>query len=161
MRNGYRIYDADTHVHATAESLERYLTRELRERVPDLEARKSPFRTGWAGEKLEPPYRHLFRFERRGGWGGGAPRVLGEAGPREGATREFQHFMGRVFPTPGSSDYDPDARIRDMDREGVDVHMMVPAGPVGHEDPWVEMEFIRAGHRYLDDFCGDYPHRLK
>ncbi len=162
MRNGYRIYDADTHVHATAESLERYLTPALRERIPDLEAHKSPFRTGWAGEKLEPPFRHLFRFERRGGWGGGgALRVLGEAGPREGASREFQHFMGRVFPTPGSSDYDPDARIRDMDREGVDVHMMVPAGPVGHEDPWVEMEFIRAGHRYLDDFCSEYPHRLK
>src|SRR5688572_438846 len=132
-----------------AESLERYLTPALRERLPDLESKKSPFRTGWAGEKLEAPYRHLFRFGSRGGWGGsGALRVLGEAGPREGETREFQHFMGRIFPTPGSSDWDPEARIRDMDQEGVDVHLMVPAGPVGHEDPWVDMEFIRAGHRY-------------
>jgi predicted TIM-barrel fold metal-dependent hydrolase len=69
--------------------------------------------------------------------------------------------MGRVFPTLGSSDHDPEARIQDMDEEGVDVHLMVPAGPVGHEDPWVEMEFIRANHRYLSDFCSDYPHRMK
>ncbi len=161
MRNGYRVFDADTHVHATAESLDKYLSAELRERLPNLDSYKSPFRTGGAGEKLEPPLRNLYRFESRGGWGGGQNRVLGEAAPREGVEREFQHFMGRVFPTPGSSDYDPDARIRDMDREGVDVHMMVPAGFVGHEDPWVEMEFIRANHRYLDDFCSEYPKRLK
>jgi len=143
------------------ESVEQYLSPELRERIGDLEQYKSPFKTGWAGEKLEPPFRHLFRFGRGGGWGGGQNRILGEAGPREGAEREFQHFMGEVFPTPGSSDWDPDARIRDMDREGVDVHMMVPAAMAGHEDPWVEAEFMRANHRYLSDFCSKYPHRLK
>jgi predicted TIM-barrel fold metal-dependent hydrolase len=161
VRNGYRVFDADTHVHATAESLERYLSSRVRELVPELDSFRSPFRTGWAGEKLEPPFRHLYRFERRGGWGGGQNRILGEAGPREGAEREFQHFMGEVFPTLGSSDYDPDARIGDMDREGVDVHLMVPAGLVGHQDPEVEMEFVRANHRYLSDFCSEYPHRLK
>jgi predicted TIM-barrel fold metal-dependent hydrolase len=161
VRNGYQVFDADTHVHATAESLERYLSSRVRELIPELDSFKSPFRTGWAGEKLESPFRHLYRFERRGGWGGGQNRILGEAGPREGAEREFQHFMGEVFPTPGSSDYDPDARIGDMDREGVDVHMMVPAGLVGHQDPEVEMEFVRANHRYLSDFCSEYPHRLK
>jgi predicted TIM-barrel fold metal-dependent hydrolase len=144
-----------------AESLDPYLGPELRARVPDLQERAVPFRTGWAGEKLQEPFRHIYRFERRGGWGGGKPRILGEAGPRENAEREFQHFMGRVFPTPGSSDWDPDARIRDMDEEGVDVHMMVPAGPNGHQDPWVEMEFVRASHRYLNDFCAETPHRLK
>src|SRR5438132_684149 len=145
-----------------AEAIEPYLTKELRERVPDLEARKVEFKTGWAGEKLEPPFRHMFSFRPRGGgWGGGKPRVLGEAGPRENAEREFQKFMGRKFPTPGSSDWDPDARVRDMDEEGVDVHMMVPAGANGAEDPWIEMEFIRANNRYLNDFCGGHPHRLK
>ena len=45
MRNGYRIYDADTHVHAMAESLDPYLGPELRARVPDLQERAVPFRT--------------------------------------------------------------------------------------------------------------------
>src|SRR5438309_1045786 len=145
-----------------AEAIEPYLTKELRERVPDLEAHKVEFKTGWAGEKLEPPYRHMFSFRGRGGgWGGGKPRVLGEAGPRENAEREFQNFMGRKFPTPGSSDWDADARVRDMDEEGTDVHMMVPAGANAAEDPWIEMEFIRANNRYLNDFCGGHPHRLK
>ncbi len=162
MRNGYRIFDTDTHVHPTAETLMPYLSAELRERIPDLDQHETPFRIGWAGEQFEPPYRHLFRFgDSRGGWGGGKPRVLGEAGPREGAEREFQHFMGRVFPTAGASDWDADVRVRDMDAEGVDVHMMVPVGANGHEDPWVEMEFIRAANRYLNDFCSEYPHRLK
>jgi predicted TIM-barrel fold metal-dependent hydrolase len=161
MRNGQRVYDADTHVTATAETLQQYIGPELRTRVPDLDEHRREFRIGWAGEKLEPPFRHLYSFAHRGGWGAAKPRVLGEAGPREGAEREFQKFMGRKFPTPGSSDWDPDARIRDMDEEGVDVHMMVPPGANGHEDPWVEMEFIRANNRYLNDFCSEYPHRLK
>jgi uncharacterized protein len=161
VRSGYRVFDADTHVHATAESLEPFLSSELRARLPDLDTFKSPFKTGWAGEKLEPPYRHLFRFGGgRAGWGGNQNRILGEAGPREGAEREFQHFMGQVFPTPGTSDWDPDARIGDMDREGTDVHLMVP-GVVTHEDPEIELEFFQANHRYLADFCSEYPHRLK
>jgi predicted TIM-barrel fold metal-dependent hydrolase len=161
MRNGQRIFDADTHVHPTAETLEPYLGPELRARVPGLASYRVPFKTGWAGEEFEPPYRHLYRFERRAGWGGGRPRVLGEAGPQAGEDRRFQRFMGARFPTPGGSDWDPGARIRDMDEEGVDAAVMVPAGANGHEDPWVEMEFIRANHRCLDAFCSDYPHRLK
>ena len=37
----------------------------------------------------------------------------------------------------------------------------IPAGPSGHENPEVNIEFMRAQHRFLDDFCGKYPHRLK
>jgi len=162
MRNGRRVFDADTHMQPMAESIEPYLTKELRERVGDLEAHKVDFKTGWAGEKLEPPYRHMFSFRPRGGgWGGNRLRWLGEAGPRENEQREFQKFMGKKFPTPGSSDWDPAARVRDMDEEGTDVHMMVPAGANGAEDASIEMEFIRANNRYLNDFCSGYPHRLK
>lgn len=161
MRNGFRVFDADTHLQPTAESLEPYLGPAIRERVTDLGAHQVEMKIGWAGEILEPPYRHLYRFERRGGWGGGAPRILGEAAAREGATRGFQKFMGARFPTEGTSDWDPDARVRDMDEEGVDVHMMVPPGANGHEDPAIEMEFMRASNRYLNDFCSEYPHRLK
>ena len=161
-RNGLVRYStARTHITTlTAESLEKYLSSELRERIPDLASYQGPFQTGWAGG--ESSNRHIATSTVSSGvpvGAAGRTEFWGRPGPREGAEREFQHFMGQVFPTLGSSDYDPDARIRDMDREGVDAHMMVPAGLVGHEDPWVEMEFIRANHRYLNDFCSEYPRR--
>ncbi len=163
MRNGYKVFDADTHFSPMAESIEPYLGPELRSRVPDLEERKVEFKTGWAGEKLEPPFRHSFRLGggAGGGWGSGNPRWLGESGPRENAQRAFQKFMGSSFPTQGGADWSADIRVADMDQEGQDVHMMVPNGANGHPDPWVEMEFIRANNRYLNDFCGQHPHRLK
>lgn len=161
MRNGYKIFDADTHIHPTAETLEPFLDEDVRSRVPDREQYRVPQRIGWAGETKPEPYRHLYRFEREGGWGADAPRVLSEAGPRENASRRFQNFMGSRFPTEGGSDYDPNVRLRDMDEEGIDVDLMVPAGPNGHQDPAVEMGFIRATHRYLSEFCSTDPHRLK
>jgi predicted TIM-barrel fold metal-dependent hydrolase len=69
--------------------------------------------------------------------------------------------MGSRFPTPGGSDYDVEARIRDMDEEGVDVQLMLPGLPPATDDVEVEIGFIRANHRFTDDFCSKQPHRLK
>jgi predicted TIM-barrel fold metal-dependent hydrolase len=163
MRNGQRVWDADTHVSASAETLEPFLSARVREMVPDLEQRKVPIRVGLAGEVREEPFKHSYRLGGgggEGGWGGTPPRTLGQAGPREGERRRFQTFMGTRFPTEGGVD-NADIRIKDMDEEGVDVHTMVPSGANGHPDQEVEQEFIRAGHRFLDAMCGQYPHRLK
>lgn len=161
MRSGLRVYDSDTHISPSAETLERHLDRALRERIPDLQRYLAPIRIGLAGEVRQEPYRHSYRFGDALGWAGDAPRMLGEAAPREGAHRRFQKFMGTRFPTEGGADDSPGARLRDMDEEGVDVCMMVPPGANAHQDPEVEMGFIRATHRYLDNFCAASPHRLK
>lgn len=65
--------------------------------------------------------------------------------------------MGEKSPRYGGGDFDVEARIRDMDEEGADVHMMVPGGIPHTDDPDLEMAFIRAQHRYLNDFAGKYP----
>ena len=161
MRNGHRVYDSDTHLAPMAETLEPYFDSASRRRLPEWEEFKVPFRIGWAGEILEPPFRHQYRFSRGGGWGAGQLRILGEAGPRENAASHFQQFMGSRFPTEGCSDYDVEARIRDMDEEGVDVQLMLPGLPPANDDAEVEMAFIQANHRYTTEFCGKYPHRLK
>ena len=158
MRNGYKIFDADTHFHASAESLEPFLDPALRQMKAELGLRE--FKTGWAGEEMPEPYTHLYQLGEQGGWGVAPPRYLGEAGPRPNARRHFQNFQGFKFPTFGGSDWDVEARIRDMDEEGVDVHFIVPGAASGHSDPSVDMAMLRSVHRHLDDMCSRHPGRL-
>ena len=160
MRNGYKIFDSDTHIAPMAETLEPYFDASIRHWVADWEQFKVPFRIGWAGEILQPPYRHRYQFKKRSGWRDEL-RILGEAGPREPIEPHFPKFMGSRFPTPGGSDDDVEARVRDMDEEGVDVQLMLPGLPPATDDVEIELAFIRANHRYTNDFCGRYPHRLK
>lgn len=162
MRHGLKIYDTDTHIAPAIEAIEPYLSSRVRELVPEFDSLKTPIKTGLAGEIREEPYRHNIRLGsgEGGGWGSSAVRVLGEAGPREGVTRRFQTFMGTRHPTDGGQEY-ADIRIKDMDEEGTDCHMMVPNGANGHPNVEVEMEFIRANNRYLEDLTKPYPHRLK
>jgi predicted TIM-barrel fold metal-dependent hydrolase len=159
MRNGYKVFDADTHFHPLVETIEPYLDAALRARAKEFKRRE--FKTGWAGEPMSEPYRHLYQFREAAGWGSSPPRHLGEPGPRPNEGRHFQHFMGEVIPTEGGADFDLAARIADMDREGQDVHMMVPGVATGHEDVSVDVGMLQALHRYLDDVCGRYPDRLK
>ncbi len=162
MRNGFKIFDADTHIKPSAESVKPWIAKSALERMPDLDQHRTPIQTGMAGEKYEAPFRHLFRFgERDGGWSSGNPRYLGEAGPREGAKRQFQTFMGSRLPTDGGGDWDPVVRLKDMDEEGSDVHFIVHTAGAGHPDPELEREFVRAEHRYMDNFCSADPARLK
>lgn len=160
MRNGYKIYDADTHLSPSAETLEPYFDAALRKRLPEWENCKVPFRIGWAGEKLEPPFRHRYRFKTRDGWREKL-RILGEAGPRQSVEQPFPTFMGSRYPTAGGADDDAGARLRDMDEEGVDVQLMLPGLPPATDDVDVEVGFIRANHRFTEDFCRHDPRRLK
>jgi hypothetical protein len=134
----------------------------MRKRLSEWESCKVPFRVGWAGEILQPPHRHRYQFKKRAGWREKL-RILGEAGPREKIEPHFPKFMGSRFPTLGGSDYDAEARIRDMDEEGVDVQLMLRGLPLATDEVEVEVEvgLIQANHRFTDDFCSKHPHRLK
>ena len=80
-----------------------------------------------------------------------SPAGWATPGPWRGDERGFQQFMGEKYPADGAEDYDIAARLKDMDEEGVDVELMVPGTFTGHEDPEVDMEFIRAAHRFIDE----------
>ena len=68
MRDGFKIFDSDTHLNPLAETLEPYFDAAMLKRLPEWASCKVPFRTGWAGEILEPPYRHRYQFKKRAGW---------------------------------------------------------------------------------------------
>jgi uncharacterized protein len=163
VKSGFKVYDTDTHLRPSAETVLPYLASGVRERIPDLDDHLVEIRLGMTNERYDPPYRHWLRFGGGGGegWSSNRPRRLGEAEYRADQERQHQKFMGTRLPTRGSGDDNPAGRLADMDVEGADVHFIVHNGGVGHPDIAIEMEFMRAEHRYLNDFCGENPHRLK
>jgi predicted TIM-barrel fold metal-dependent hydrolase len=156
MKDGYRVYDSDTHVLPAAEVLERYVDPEFGPRLDELAQYRTPISAsaehsggGLHGYRIAPQY---YR------------RVLGEAAPREGHTGRDTVWRGSKLPRPGVQDDDAANRIRDMDDEGTDAHFLVPGGwssTIGLDDPSLETGMIRAFHRHMADFCGRYPDRLK
>ena len=161
MRGGYRVWDVDTHFQPSAETIGEYLEPAYKARLAEFEQFKRPVKTGRAGQKLSEPYRHWYRFGRgEEGWGQGKPRHLGEAGPREGEERRFQQFMGRIYPTVGVEDDLIDKRVEEMEQEGVDQQYLVCNSFGGHEEPDVDLAFMRALHTYLDEICARHPGRF-
>src|SRR5215469_6299538 len=149
MKDGFRVYDADTHVSPTAEVLERYVDPGFRPRLAELTPYRRP-----SGEGL-----HHYSFGRKF-----YRRVLGEAEPREEFTGHDSRWRGGKLPRPGVQDDQAENRVKDMDDEGTDVHFLIPGSfmsLVGLDDPVFEVGLIRAYHRHMADFCGRFPNRLK
>jgi predicted TIM-barrel fold metal-dependent hydrolase len=72
--------------------------------------------------------------------------------------------MGSKQPRAGTQDDRAEDRIRDMDDEGTDTHFLIPTSWtsfVGHEDPAIEVNIIRAFHRHMADFSANHPDRLQ
>ena len=61
-------------------------------------------------------------------------------------------------------DHDPGERIKDMDYEGWTSIFTLPSGWFGTwtsgDDVALEAGMYRAYHRWMQDYCGDYPDAL-
>ena len=112
MKNGFRVYDSDTHVNPAAEVLERYVDPDFRPRLPNWR-RTAP--TGRSAALHN--YRVGTKYYRR---------VLGEPAPRETFTGRETKWMGSKMPRPGVQDDQAENRVKDMDDEGTDVHFLIP-----------------------------------
>lgn len=156
MKDGLRVFDADTHVEPTAEVLDKYVDPGFRPRLVDLTPYRQPVRADNPGGA---PGRHVYRYGQIA-----FRRILGEAAPRETHSGRDTHWMGSKKPRQGTQDDQAESRLQDMDDEGTDTHFLIPTSwtsLVGHEDPTIEVNIIRAFHRHMADFSGNHPDRLQ
>ncbi len=151
-RNGYKIFDSDTHVGPYVDILEYYFEAGVAEKLVDWEE----FKTVREKTGHITYTRGQRKYRRR----------LGEAAPDTSPGGYMHGFTGAHKgrdPSP-RVDADPAARIADMDFEGVDVNLTLPSGWFGtwtaSDDIALETAMQRAYHRWMDDYCGAYPERL-
>jgi predicted TIM-barrel fold metal-dependent hydrolase len=161
-RAGYRIFDADTHIIEPADPILDHLSTAERARLDALgpQVQYAPAKAGMrrfrVGKRPELS-RRLGSRDRVDNDGAVARKV------RDGGTPWDVRWQGPPFPSDRVS-FDPHARVKDMDIEGVDVNMILPSGGLpafaGLDDVAVEMAMYRAYHRFLKDYCAPYPDRL-
>ncbi|MBI2206826.1 MAG: amidohydrolase [Candidatus Rokubacteria bacterium] len=158
-RDGYRIFDADTHVIEPVEPIEQYLSSGDRARL-DTVARRAPAKGGMS--------RYLIgkRPELNRRLGSREQVDLARAvmlGQKDGGTPWDVRWQGPPFPSDRVS-FDPHARVKDLDIEGVDVNMFLPSGGIpalaAVDDVALELAMHQAYHRFLKDYCAPYPDRL-
>ncbi len=150
-KDGYKIFDSDTHVGPLMNVLDPFMT--------DAEHKKLE---GWSefkavNKKGDITYnRGQRRYRRKLG--------TAEADPNPGGY--MTGFTGVAKKREVSPRVDADAgeRIKDMDFEGADVNLTLPSGWFGTwtatEDVALEAGMYRAYHRWMEAYCGQFPDRL-
>jgi predicted TIM-barrel fold metal-dependent hydrolase len=161
-RGGHRIFDADTHIIEPAEPIEEYLATADRRRLAALGplVQRLPAKGGMSRYRIGrvPPLdRRLGSRERA------APPSATSRGAKDGGTPWDVRWQGPPFPDDRVS-FDPHARIKDMDLEGIDVNMILPSGSVPGfcdvDDVALEQAMYQAYHRFVAEYCAPYPDRL-
>ncbi|MGH7313601.1 MAG: amidohydrolase family protein, partial [Candidatus Rokuibacteriota bacterium] len=159
-REGYRIFDADTHIIEPAEPIEEYLSASDRAKLTEPLVQRPPGRGGksrYRVGKRPELNRRLGSRERV------PPAAAVTRGLKDGGTPWDVRWQGPPFPSDRVN-FDPHARVTDMDIEGVDANMILPSGGLpafcGLDDVALELAMYQAYHRFLKDYCAPYPDRL-
>ncbi len=156
MRSGYRVIDTDTHVGPNVETLQKFAGPALLERWGELEQYFSPVTDGGHMLSISPiPYKR-----RLGQPVNAEVAVAGGANPLKGN-------VSAVLREPAATDVNntnSTGRLADMDREGVDIHLLIPATfatAVSALDQTLAKEIYEAYHRFIADYCAADQDRLK
>lgn len=151
-KNGFKIFDSDTHVGPYVDILYPYIERDTLDRLPKWESFKhNHHKTGHVTYLMGQR-----RYRRR----------IGDAAPDPTPARYMAGFTGVQTDKKPNLDIekDVDLRIADLDYEGIDVNLMVPSGWFGTwttvKDVQLELGMYRAYHEWLNDYCSKYPDRL-
>jgi uncharacterized protein len=147
MFNAITVIDADGHVMEPNELYDQYIDPKFR---ADLEELKQAAATRDS--------KYFFGFFHQLNTG----RPLGIVELEKPLVRSGRRPNGEI-PDPRGG-FDPHARVKDMDREGIDVAVlfaMVVSSFCALKNVDFEVAMIRAYHRWIADYCAAYPNRLK
>jgi predicted TIM-barrel fold metal-dependent hydrolase len=147
MFKGIRVIDADGHVMEPNELYDQYLEAKYKPELDDLRR-----------EAATRPAKWFFGMFHQLNTG----RPLGVPNPEAPLVRSGRKPHGET-PDPRGG-FDPQVRIKDMDREGIDVAVLfatIVSSFCALKDVDFEVAMIRAYHRWLADYCATYPNRLK
>ena len=169
MREGYKMIDTDTHVWPSMEVLKRYADNELLGKWDAELARyertmEKPVTYGdpdepWTNLSIQPR-----AYQRGIGEKSELEEELGAGGrgALEGKIRGLQ--ITERSPRAGVGHDNSKGRLLDMDREGVDVHLLIP-GTWPQSVPVLPVDIAEglyeAYARYMWEFCAADPSRLK
>jgi hypothetical protein len=149
MNNGFLVIDADRHVMEPSDLWDRYLEPEFKGRVritgPFQSRRYVDGRSVSDSDQLP------------------RDRTYDEEAMSAALFTEDPLYRS-VFGDSVTRGFDPASNLRDMDREGVDVHLIIPgtfAYAVSALDASLALEIYAAYHRYLEAYCGPAPDKLK
>src|SRR5271163_3278854 len=147
MFNGTKVIDADGHVMEPNELYDYYLEEKFKPDLADLKKQAEAAAS-----------RHFFGFFHQLNTG----RPLGVPHPAKPLVRSGRRPHGETPDMRGG--YDPHVRIKDMEREGIDIAVLfatVVSSFCALKTIDFEIAMIRAYHRWLADYCSAYPDRLK
>ena len=150
-RDGFQVFDSDTHVGPTMDVLSNYLSDAEKATLARWDEYRSVDRYGRITYT-----RGLRHYRRR----------LGDAQADAAPAGYMTGFTGvrREKAVSPLVDHDPAERIKDMDYEGVDVNLTLPSGWFGTwttgDDVRFELAMYHAYHRWMNDYCGAFPDRL-
>ena len=143
------VVDADGHILEPPDLWERYLEPKYRDRAMRIKIDQR----GWEYLEVDGKVSRLVR--------GGVMGALGGAyqDPRELLTPGKVKYWEGAKRTPGA--IDPDARVREMDAQGIDAAILYPTIGILWEEECTDTElsaaYCRAYNNYLFDFCGKHP----
>jgi predicted TIM-barrel fold metal-dependent hydrolase len=169
MKNGYRIVDTDTHVVPAMELLHDYGSEELKSRwdelAPYLQLNQNP-RTAY-GDWERPNYTLSvapYQYSRRLGEKSGDDPKIATGKDARSPLAQAVSKGAKESPEPGVSHDNAEGRIRAMDREGADVHLLIPgtfAMASTALDSSLSVELLAAYNRYIVDYASADPVRLR
>src|SRR5271155_2762436 len=145
---GFKIVDADGHVTEPASLYSTHIEPKFRAAADAMLSRLGAGNLGIV-PALYPKWRS-------------AERRLGEANEIPGLGK---YPSGRNHPLASpAGGYDPAERIRDMDKEGIDVAVCfatVATSVCAATDPGMEAALARAYNRWVGEYCSAFPARIK
>ncbi|HEV7678701.1 MAG TPA: amidohydrolase family protein [Candidatus Dormibacteraeota bacterium] len=143
-KRDYRLISADGHFNEPGDLWTSRVSAKYRDKAPRIESFEQGDAWVFPGYENQPvPF----------AWGACAHRRPEDQGP----WCRFDEV------NPGS--YDPAARVREMDEDGVDAELLFPSGATNTyvasaEDPELHHELVRAYNDWVSEFCGHAPERL-